>query len=709
MFGAVEANLEIEVHNMRDYLSHEVRNVVVLGHTGVGKTALMESMLYFTKASDRFGVTSEGSSLIDYDAEEIKRGLSVYASLVPIEWKNCKINFIDTPGYIDFIRGSQAGLAVGDNALIVVDAKNVIEPGTYRAWEGAQEKNLPTIFFVNKLDEANASFDVAYQALREHFGKSVIPFEVPIMENGKTIGSVNILRDKAWYFEGPCAEVGSAQPVPEHMKEIVNGYKDQIAEAIAMSDEELMEKFFSGEGFSEAELTRGVRLGVRNGEIRPVFSGSATHTIGTERLMDLVVKYFPTYGETSSLRIMDTDKNTEVLLETNEKETLCATVFKTIVDPFVGRISYMKVLSGVMSSDSMVYNANKDCMEKISTIFIVKGKHQTAVGKLFTGDIGAVVKLQKTQTNDTLCEKGHHYVADPILFSKPMLGMAVYPKSKNDEDKVSNALARMCEEDQTLHLDNDKETRQMVLYGIGDQHIDVVISKLKAKYKVEVRLETPKVPYRETIRKTAIGEGRHKKQSGGHGQFGHVFVEFAPNVEEEEILFETKVFGGSVPRQYYPAVESGLRERMEHGILAGFKVVNVKATLIDGKYHDVDSSEMAFKLAAKLAYKAAMDHAQPMLLEPIMNVVVKVPDEFTGNIIGDFNKRRGAIMGMELVNGYQHIKVQAPLAEILRYPIELRAMTQGRGEYTQDFDHYAFVPSNLADNIIREYTQDTEG
>lgn len=688
---------------MRDYLSHEVRNVVVLGHTGVGKTAVMESMLYFTKASDRFGVTSEGSSLIDYDPEEVKRGLSVYASLVPIEWKDCKINFIDTPGYIDFIRGAEAGVAVGDSALIVVDAKNATQPGTYRAWEAAQGKGLPTIFFVNKLDEDNASFDAAYNELRNHFGKSVIPFEMPIMENGKTIGSVNILRDKAWYFEGPLADTQNAQPVPEDMKDVVASYKDQIAEAIAMSDDELMEKYFSGEEFSEAELTRGVRLGVRNGEIRPVFSGSATHTVGIERLMDLIVKYFPTYGEAGSILVKDSESNEEIMLETNEKETLCAAVFKTIVDPFVGRISYMKVLSGVMSSDSTVYNTNKDCLEKISSIFIVKGKHQTAVGKLFTGDIGAVVKLQKTQTNDTLCEKGQHFLAEPITFSQPMLGMAVFPNSKNDEDKMSNALARMCEEDQTLRLVNNTETKQTILYGVGDQHIDVVLSKLRVKYKVEVRLETPKVPYRETIRKTAIGEGRHKKQSGGHGQFGHVFVEFAPNPSEEEMVFEEKVFGGAVPRQYFPAVETGLRESMKHGILAGFKVVNVKATLLDGKYHDVDSSEMAFKLAARLSYKAGMEDAKPILLEPIMNVTVKVPDDFTGTIMGDFNKRRGAIIGMDLIDGYQEIKAQVPLAEILRYPIELRAMTQGRGVYTQEFDRYDPVPSNLVDRIIADH------
>mgnify|MGYP000410526681 FL=1 len=692
---------------MRDYLSHEVRNVVVLGHSGVGKTAVLESMLYFTKASDRFGVTSEGSSLIDYDAEEIRRGISVYATLVPIEWKDCKINFLDTPGYADFIRGVEEGVAVGDSALIVVDAKDVVQPGTQKAWQEAQKHNLPTIFFVNKLDEENTSFDTAYQTLRDSFGKSVIPFEVPIMENGKCIGSVNILRDKAWYFEGPLANSQKAQPVPENMVDIVKGYKDQIAEAVAMGDDELMEKFFSGEEFSEAELTRGVRLGVRSGDIRPVFSGSATHSVGIERLMDLIIKYFPTYGESGSITVHD-EQGKDVVLETNEKEKLCAKVFKTVVDPFVGRITYVKVLAGVMSADSVVYNTDKEKQEKISGIFIIKGKHQTAVGKLFTGDIGAVVKLQYTQTNDTLCEKNERYVTEDIPFSTPMLAMAVYPASKNDEDKMSNALARMVEEDPTLRLENNTETKQSVLYGVGDQHLDVVLAKLKAKYKVEVRLETPRVPYRETIRKTAIGEGRHKKQSGGHGQFGHVFIEYAPNPDVEEMVFEEKVFGGAVPRQYFPAVEAGLRECMTSGILAGFKVVNVKATLLDGKYHDVDSSEMAFKLAARLSYKAGMAEAKPILLEPIVNITVRVPDDFTGTIIGDFNKRRGAIMGMDMIDGYQEIKAQVPLAEVLKYPIELRAMTQGRGVYTQEFDRYDPVPQSLADSIIAQHKKEME-
>ncbi len=685
---------------MRDYLAHEVRNVTVLGHSGAGKTAVLEAMLHFTKATDRFGKTSEGSSIIDYDPEEVRRGLSVYTSIVPIEWKDTKINFIDTPGYLDFVGEMESGCAAGDNILIVVGAKEGVQSGTQRAWEVAMEKKLPTIFFVNKVDEEHASFDKAYQGLREAFGKSVIPFEVPILENDEVIGSINILRDKAWYFKGDKADRNKSYDVPDNMKEVVADYKNQIAEAIAMGDDDLMEKFFSGEPFTEAELTRGVRLGVRNGEIRPVFSGSAINMTGIERLLDLIDKYFPTYGEQGTITVTDIDKNEPVELLTDEKGDLTVQVFKTIVDPFVGRISFLKVRSGVLSSDTTLYNPKKDKLEKISQIFIIKGKHQTAVGKLFTGDIGAVTKLAYTQTNDTLCEKGKYYVVDEIKFSEPMLGVAVWPKSKNDDDKLSNALNRMCEEDPTTRLVNNKETKENVLYGVGDQHIDVIVNKMKSKYKVEVNLTTPKVPYHETIKKSVIGEGRHKKQSGGHGQFGHVFVEFSPNPDSEDMVFEETVFGGAVPKQYFPAVETGLRECMAKGYLAGYRMVNVKANLKDGKYHDVDSSEMAFKLAAHLAFKDAMPKAGCILLEPIVSATVVIPDEYTGTIIGDFNKRRGTIMGMDMEGTHQVINALVPLAEMMKYPTDLRSMTQGRGKYTQVFDHYDPVPANIAEKII---------
>ncbi len=685
---------------MQDYKSSEVRNVTVAGHSGTGKTSVLEAMLFYTDATDRFGKTSEGSSLIDFDPEEIRRGLSVYTSIVPVEWEGGKINFIDTPGYLDFAGEKEAGEAVGDSTLIVVDAKNPIQPGTRIAFREAQAQKKPSIFFINKLDEEHASFEKAYDQLREEFGKSIIPFEVPIIENGEYVGTVNILRNKAWYHNGPKASDSVAQPVPEELADEVAMYKDQIAEAVAMGDDDLMEKFFSGEEFTDAELTRGVRLGVRSGEIIPVFSGSAVQSRGIGRLMDLINTYFPSYSE-KGVYEAETPDGEKVELLTSEEETLTAQVFKTIIDPFVGRISYVKVLSGVLSGDSNVVNGNNGKPEKLGSIFIVKGKHQTAAGKLFTGDIGALNKLQNTGTNDTLCEKGTRLIAPKIVFDEPLFGQAVEPKSKNDEDRLSSGLAKIQEEDPTFVVEVNPETKQTVIYGLGDQHLDVILNKLKNKYRAEVNLSDPKITYRETITKTAVGEGRHKKQSGGHGQFGHVFVEFAPNPDQEELEFAEKVFGGAVPKQYFPAVEAGLRENAVDGPLAHYKLVNVKTTLLDGKYHDVDSSEMAFKLAARLAYKDAMSKCRPILLEPIMNVTVRVPDEYTGTIIGDLNKRRAAIMGMIPEENDQIIEAQVPMAEMARYAIDLRSMTQGLGSYTLSMDRYDPVPESLSGRIIQ--------
>ncbi|WP_273235415.1 elongation factor G [Ileibacterium valens] len=689
---------------MRDYKSNEVRNVTVVGHSGSGKTSVLEAMLYYTDATDRFGKTTDGSSLIDFDAEEIKRGTSIYTSIVPIEWDDNKINFIDTPGYLDYSGEKAAGLAAGDNVLIVVNAKSPLEPGTRIAYKEAIESGKPTIFFINHLDEENTSFEDAYSQLHEAFGKSVIPFEVPIIENGEYVGTVNILKNKAWYHKGPKASDSVAQPIPEAMADEVAMYKEQIAEAVAMGDDELMEKFFSGEEFTDAELTKGVRIGVRNGEIIPVFSGSAIQSRGIGRLMDLIITYFPSYSE-KGIFTAETPDGQKVELLTTEDEILTAQVFKTIMDPFVGRISYVKVRSGTLNSDSQVINGNTGKAEKIGSIFTIKGKHQTAAGKIFTGDIGAISKLQATKTNDTLCDKSTRLVAPAIVFEEPLFGQAVEPKTKNDEDKLSNGLNRLQEEDPTFVVKINPETRQTVIYGVGDQHLDVIVNKLQSKFKANVDLTDPKITYRETITKTAVGEGRHKKQSGGHGQFGHVFVEFAPNPDSEELVFEEKVFGGAVPRQYFPAVETGLRENSLDGPLAHYKMVNLKTTLLDGKYHDVDSSEMAFKLAARLAYKDAMSKCRPILLEPIMNVTVTVPDEYTGTIIGDLNKRRGAILGMTPSDDAQMIEAQVPMSEMARYSIDLRSMTQGLGSYTISMDRYDPVPDNIAQRIIQQAAQ----
>ena len=681
---------------MKDYLANEVRNVVVLGHSGAGKSSVIEACLYFTKAIERYGKNNDGTTVLNFDPEEGKRGTSVYCHIAPVEWKDKKINFIDTPGYMDYAGEEATGLVMGDNALIVVNAKEGIEAGTERAWrEAVSKQKIPTIFFVNKMDVENANFDTVYSTLREKFGKSVIPFEVPIIENGVVVGSVNILRRKAWYYN----DRNTAKEVPSDLVGEVERYYNEIAEAIAMTDDELMEKFFSGETFDEHELAKGLRIGVRNGDIRPVYCGSAEKQTGIERLLDLITEYFPSYAEKGRIQA-ETLKGDTVDMETNENEALSAFVFKTIVDPFVGKVSYLKVMSGVLNSDSQVYNSKKDVTEKINQIYVINGKYQIGVGKLFTGDIGAVVKLQATETNDTLCTRSRVIKYPDIEYPHPMLGYAIHPKTKADEDKLSSGIHNLMLEDHTIKLVNNEETHEQVLYGVGDQHIDLILSKLKSKYKVEVTTEKPTVQYRETISAKAEAQGKYKKQNGGAGQYGDVWVRFEPT-DSDDMVFAEEVFGGAIPKQYFPPVEQGLRDCMSKGVLAGYKVVGVKATLYDGSYHPVDSKEVAFKEAARLAYNAAMPNAKPVLLEPIGKVVVTAPEDYTGTLMGDFTKRRGIILDMGTdEDGLQVIRAEVPMAEMLTYATELRSMTQGRGCYELAFDRYETAPHDVAQKVI---------
>ncbi len=681
---------------MKDYKASDVRNVVVLGHSGAGKSTLIEACLYYTKAIEKFGAANDGTTPLNFDAEEGRRGLSCYMHLAPVEWQDRKINFIDTPGYMDYEGEEVTGLTVGDNALIVVNAKEGVEAGTERAWkEAVLKRKLPTIFFVNKMDDPNAHFAEALEKLRDQFGKTVIPFEMPIIQDGKYLGSVNILRRKAWYLDKP----EEPQNVPAEMVDQVEEYYQEIAEAIAMTDEDLMEKFVGGDLFDEAEIAKGLRIGVRSGDIRPVYSGSAADQIGIRRILDLITEYFPSYAEKGSIAAKNA-QGEEVLLETNENEKLSAFVFKTTIDPFVGRISYLKIMSGQMSSDSQVYNSTREQTEKVSQVYVINGKYQVGVGKLFTGDIGAVVKLQYTLTGDTLCDPSLPVHYDPITYPQPNLGMAIWPKTKADEDKMSVGIRNLCEEDHTIRLDKNAETHEQVLYGLGDQHIDLVLSKLKSKYKVEVDTTVPTVQYRETIRGKAEAQGKYKKQNGGAGQYGDVWVRFEP-CDSEDMVFAEEVFGGAVPKQYFPAVEQGLRECMNKGVLAGFKVVGVKATLYDGSYHPVDSKEVAFKEAARLAYNNAMPNAKPVLLEPISKVTVTAPEDYTGTLMGDFTKRRGIILDMGVnEDGDQFITAEVPTAEMMTYANELRSMTQGRGKFTIAFERYQPAPQDVADKVI---------
>lgn len=682
----------------KDYKASDVRNVVVLGHANAGKSSLIEAALYYTKAIEKYGCNNDGTSALNYDIEEGKRRTSVYCHIAPVLWKEKKINFIDTPGYLDYQGEQVTGIRVGDNALIIVDAKESIKSGTIRAFKLAmKEKKLPTIFFVNKLDDEQADFQKRYEELRKQFGKSVILFEQPIIKERKVLGSINILRRKAWYYDHP----EKPSEVPEDLQAIVEERYNEIAEAIAMGDDDLMEKFFSGEPFDEHELAKGLRIGIRSGEIIPVYCGSADKQTGIERLLDLITEYFPSYAEKGSVEVKNT-KGQPILLETNENESLSAFIFKTIIDPYVGKISYLKVMSGVLNSDSQVYNGQKDFTEKIGQVYILNGKYQIGVGKLFTGDIGAVVKLQKSETGDTLSTLAKEVIYDQINYPKPMLGYAINPKTKADEDKLSTGMHNLMLEDPTIQFINNDETHQQILYGLGDQHIDLILSKLKTKYKVQVATSVPIVQYRETITQKAQAQGRYKKQNGGAGQFGDVWIRFEP-CDSEDMEFAEEVFGGAVPKQFFGPTEVGLREAMKKGPLAAYKVVGVKAILYDGSYHPVDSKENAFKEAARLAVLNGLPKAKPVLLEPIGKAVVTIPEEYTGTIMGDFTKRRGIITDMTLnEDGEQVIHAEVPMAEMLTYANELRSMSQGVGTYVLCFDRYEKAPHEVAEKVIAE-------
>ncbi len=657
---------------MKEYLAKDIRNVVLLGHSGAGKSALVESALFQTKAIDRMGKTTDGTAAMDYDPEEAKRGVSIYTAIAPVEWKNVKINFIDTPGYLDYEGEKVTGAAAADLAVIVVSAKDGIESGTESAVKLCKKNSIPVVFFINKIDDDNANFEKTVDELRAKFGDSVVPFEVPVMEGKKMTGSNKVLDDPS------------------------NPHFDQISEAIASADDELMEKFFEGEPFTPEETAKGLKLALNSGDVKPVFAGTATGCAGVTSLMDFIKENCPVYIDYGTV----TDKNGTVL-KTDDSEVFSALVFKTVVDAFVGKISYVKVLSGTLTATTPLYNSKKDQAEKAGGLFTVCGKQQNPINKLSCGDIGALTKLMVTETNDTLCTKEKKVVYRDIEYPRPMLGVAVSPKTKDDEDKMSDALKKVLIEDKSLNFVRNAETGEQVLYGVGDQQLDVVVNKLKTRYKVEIVLKEPKVQYRETIRGKSEVQGKYKKQNGGAGQYGDVWVRFEPNPDSEEMVFAEEVFGGAVPKNYFPSVEAGLRSCMAKGPLAGCKVVNVKATLYDGSYHPVDSKPNSFEAAARLAFKAGIPKANPILLEPIGKVTVICPEEYTGDIIGDFNKRRGMIMDTGSADsGEARIEAEVPMAEMLKYATELRSMTKGRGTYVIDSDRYEAAPQNVTDKVV---------
>ncbi|MDR1209816.1 MAG: elongation factor G [Clostridiales bacterium] len=686
---------------MKVYGSDKIRNVAILGHSGSGKTTIAEAALFASGVTSRVGRVEDGTTVSDYDPEEIRRRVSISASVIPIEWNGSKINLIDAPGYFDFAGEVKQALRAADLALIVVSGKSGVEVGTEKAWEYAGELGLARMFFVNGMDDENADFDKVVGELQDMFGKSIAPIVVPIRTGGKFSGFVNVLANEARILKDGRA---TTAPVPAETADDVETMRAMITEAVAETSEELMEKFFEEEPFTAEELEQGLRDGVASGVVTPALCGSATGNIGVAALLDAIAAYLPPAGVIRpSISAENARTGEPVVVKTGESEPFSAFVFKTIADPYVGRVSLFRVCSGAVRKDTPLYNSKKDITEKVTKLIVMRGKEQIEVEEIRAGDIGAIAKLTGTGTQDTLCARERPVVFPDIAFPAPLYSMAVAAKGKGDEDKIFQGVGRLLDEDKTLRFTIDPETKESVLYGIGDSHLDVVVNKLRNRNKLEIDLVTPTVPYREMLKSKIKVQGKHKKQSGGHGQYGDVWIEFEPSGDNSTpYVFEEKIFGGSVPKGYFPAVEKGIQDCVKAGPIAGYPVVGIKATLVDGSYHDVDSSEMAFKLATSLAFKAAFEKGRSAILEPIAKVEVTVPDDYTGDIMGDMNKRRGRILGMGKNGDKQVISVEAPMGEMFKYAIDLRSMTQGRGDFSMTFDRYEEASPDVQAKVIAD-------
>lgn len=687
---------------MKSYTIENLRNIGLIGHGGSGKTSLIEALLFHTGNTDRLGKVEEGTTVSDFDPEEKKRGISLSASIAPIEFNNTKINLLDIPGYFDFSGELIQGMRSVDVATIVVSGVSGVKVGTEKAWDYCNKIKLPRTFFINKLDRENSSYDRTLAQLKDKFGISVVPVQYPIGIEDEFKGVINVISKKARIHDPKTGEIKEID-VPAELLEKIDDCKRMIMEAVAETNEELLDKYFNEGELSDEEIYHGLIEGCATGDIAPVMCGSALKVIGMRCFLEDVVECFPSPKYSIPQKALNVKDNEEVFIGLDENKPFSALVFKTIADPFVGKISLFRVITGKLTNEITVVNSNKDKTEKLANIFFMRGKNQIPTKEVVAGDIAAVAKLQYTETGDTLCDINNKIIYDKMNFPKPNISMAVLPKSKGDEDKISASLQKLLEEDPTFTVSRDTENAETIISGVGETHLEVIASKLKNKFGAEVILRTPKVPYRETIKGIADVQGKHKKQSGGHGQYGDVKIKFEPRKDGEiDLEFVDNVVGGVVPRNFIPAVEKGLRECMDKGVLAGYPVVGLRATLHDGSYHPVDSSEMAFKMATSIAFKKGLEQAKPILLEPIMKVEICVPDEYMGDIIGDINKRRGRVLGMEQEGNLQKVNAEVPLAEMFKYTTDLRSMTQARGSFTSEFERYEEVPESEAKKIIEE-------
>jgi elongation factor G len=671
-----------------------IRNVVMLSHSGAGKTSAAEAMLFTAGAIKRLGKTEDGSTTSDYDENEVKRQISINLSILPCQWQDTKINLLDTPGYADFIGEVKAAIRVAEGAVIMVCAASGVEVGTEIAWRYCEEDALPRLIFINKMDRENADFNKTVGQIQAKFGPRCLPVQLPIGAQDKFEGVADLLTMKA--YSG--TEAKEAE-FPASLKSQADSYREKLIEAAAEVDDKLIEKYLEGGELSQEELGRGLRQAVVSSKLMPIFTGSALKNIGFKLFLNAISDFLPSAKERKVVTISDSTKQT---VEPSADAPLAALVFKTSADPYVGKLTYFRVYNGAISSNSQVWNATRKGAERIGQLFILRGKNQEPVAQLGAGDIGAVAKLNLTNTGDTLSSQDKPLKIAPVEFPEPVFSLAIHPKTKADVDKLGAALTRMAEEDPTIRVRRDTDTAETVMSGMGESHLEVAAEKMQRKFGVGVTLETPRVPYKETITAGAKAEYKHKKQTGGHGQYGHVLLELEPLPRGSGNEFADKVVGGTIPRNYIPAVEKGVNEGFKEGVLARYPVTDLKATVYDGSFHPVDSSEICFKIAGAGALKKGLAEGQPILLEPIMNITVTVPEEFTGDIIGDLNTKRARVQGMNPGGGINIIKAQVPLAEVLRYAIDLKSITQGRGSYKVAFSHYEEVPTHVAQKIIAE-------
>lgn len=686
---------------MEAWKTEQIRNVAVLGHGSCGKTTLCEALLFTTGAIGRLGKIEEGNTVSDYDKEEKQRLFSLNTSTIPVFWDKVKVNLLDTPGYFDFVGEVEEAVDVADAAVIVISGKAGVEVGTRKAWDACEKKRLPRMFFITDMDDSQADFTKIVDELASLYGKKIAPFHLPIRQNEQCTGFVNVVKMKGRRFT-KYSDYEECE-IPASIADTLASYRELLLEAVAETNEELLEKYFGGEEFTQEEISLALRESVQTNALVPVLMGSGIMVQGTIMLLQAIEKYFPSPDKCTITGLRR--KTMEPFVSHYDaSQPMTAKIFKTIADPFIGKFSLVKICSGKLKCDDTIFNVNKESEEKLSRLYVLKGKEQIEVKELCAGDIGAIAKLSSSVTGDTLATKEEQVLYDKPAFSKPYTYVRYRAMKKGDDDKISQALQKLLEEDQTLSIVNDGANRQALLYGIGEQHLEVVVSKLSSRYKVELEILKPKVPYRETIRKKVSVRGKYKKQSGGHGQYGDVQMDFEPlgNLEQS-YQFDEKIFGGAVPKNYFPAVEKGIVESLMKGPLAGYPVVGIHATLTDGSYHPVDSSELAFKMAAIQAFKQGFMEASPVLLEPVVTLKVLVPDKFTGDVMGDLNKRRGRVIGIAPVTGgMQEITADIPLAEIFGYSTALRSMTGGFGEFSYEFARYEQAPMEVQEKVVKE-------